>query len=504
MRFRLPAHRSTWTLLAGVFAWAACSGDANDGTTDDTVGVETPAVPGPNDTATDDTGSDDTAAADTGLDVPEPDVVQVFLLAGQSNMAGRASSAELPVQLGLEQPDVRLLYSGGGSHPPDTLVPLQPGSGSGFGPEVSFGRAVADLTPDADVVLIKHAVGGTNLFDDWDPSTGPEYQELRRTVADGLQALVDEGLTAEIRGFAWLQGEADVVQGRSQAEYTSDLIELIDAVRTDFAGGDDLRFVIGRLSDRQFEGDGDLEPGREAIQAAQDEVGGKTTNVAVVDTDRLRLQDDRHYDAPSQVAMGTLLARALLEAPQASNIARFDFGRTGQPLAAEEPGWTPLQLQQFGRPGAVSVVDPATGWTITVQPNGVDLIGRDRSPLAATVASAFTLEAVYTDFVTAWESLTIRGLDASRTYDVQVPMFDDDATQVRTQTLTQVGAGTDVELGETDGPGPGPDPELTDDLVFSIVGRGLTPESDGSLTFVCSNSVTVDRCLANGLVISEN
>ncbi|MEM6926814.1 MAG: sialate O-acetylesterase [Myxococcota bacterium] len=493
------ADRPLGLLLGCMLAGAACSGDPAETTIEDTAIEDTAIEQPPADTSADDTGP-----GDTGENVPEPDVVQVFLLAGQSNMAGRARATALPAQLQLPQSDVRLFYSGGGSLTPDLLSPLQPGSGTDVGPELSLGRALADLAPDSDVVLIKHAVGGTNLFDDWDPDTGSQYQELAATVADGLLALVDEGLTPEIRGFAWLQGEADVVQGRSQAEYANDLTELIEAVRSDFAGGDDLRFVIGRLSDRQFDGNVDLEVGREAIQAAQEDVAGTVANVALVDTDRLRLRDDRHYDAPSQVAMGTLMARALLDAPQTSAIARFDFGLAEEPLAFEEPQWTPLQLTFSGRPGAVLAVDPATGWAVALESSGSNIIGRNRSPLEATVGSAFTLEAVYSDFITGWNVLTVHGLDPSRTYDVQVPMFDDDPAQARTQTLTLITEVTEVGLGTTDGPGPGPGPVLTDDLAFSIEGSALSPEPSGTLTFVCTNSATGDRCLANGLVISEN
>ncbi|MEN0061045.1 MAG: sialate O-acetylesterase [Myxococcota bacterium] len=479
--------------LAGLLA-AGCTGESNEDNPEDPGTTET-GTADPEDTSTDDTGTDD-----TGTDLPEPDV-QVVLLAGQSNMAGRASAADLPAQLQVSQDDVQLFYSGGGSLIPDILTPLESGSGSDLGPEVTLGRTLADLVPDDDFVLIKHAVGGTSLFEDWDPDTGVEYQELSDTVADGLQALVDQGLTPEVRGFVWLQGEADVVQGRTQEQYTADLTAFVNAVRTDFAGGDDLRFVVGRLSDRQFAGSG-FSNGREDIQAAQDEVAGTVANVALVDTDDLTLNDDRHYDTAGQLAMGTLLARALLEQPQASDTAQFDFGLVGQKLDIEEPGFTPLQLKSGGSSDSVLVVDPASGWTIRLDSADPDtnLIGRNRGPLGTPVGSAFTLEAVYIDFVTAIRTFTIGGLDPARTYDVQFWMFDDNTSDLRTQTLTLTDG---TELGSTDGPG-NEDRELTDDDAFSIVGRALTPEPDGTLTLTCANSVTVDRCLTNGIVITEN
>lgn len=486
---RLRLH--TALALGGLLAAAGCAGESDDDKTAD---------PGTTETGGDTGTAEDTATDDTGTDLPEPDVVQVVVLAGQSNMAGRASAADLPAQLQVSQEDVQLFYSGGGALIPNVLTPLQAGSGADLGPEVTLGRTLADLGPDDDFVLIKHAVGGTSLFEDWDPDTGVEYQELADTLDDGLQALVEQGLTPEVCGFVWLQGEADVVQGRTQEQYTADLTAFVDAVRTDFAGGSDLRFVVGRLSDRQFAGSG-LVGGREAIQAAQDDVAGAVTNVALVDTDALTLNDDRHYDTPGQLAMGTLLARALLEQPQASDTAQFDFGRVGESLDMEEPGFTPLQLRQNGVSGSVFVVDPLTGWTIRLDSTGSNLIGRNRGPLEAPIGRTFTLEAVYVDFITAIGTFVIGGLDPAHTYDVQFRMFDDDSSSLRTQTLALANG---TELGSTNGPGAGSDRALTDNDVFSIVGSALTPEPDGTLTLTCTNSVTVDRCLTNGIVITEN
>ena len=88
---------------------------------------------------------------------------EVFLLAGQSNMDGRGAKKELVGRLAEyaePQKDVPLAFAAGGLHRLLTLsegfVPLAPGySGTPgkkagglpsntFGPEVSFGRAMAD------------------------------------------------------------------------------------------------------------------------------------------------------------------------------------------------------------------------------------------------------------------------------------------------------------------------------------------------------------------------
>ena len=75
-----------------------------------------------------------------------PAVTRVFLLAGQSNMEGTGLCAKLKPPLSEPQKDVRYWNDG--------WVPLKPGFGHNFnygdvdpkqfGPEVSFGRAMAD------------------------------------------------------------------------------------------------------------------------------------------------------------------------------------------------------------------------------------------------------------------------------------------------------------------------------------------------------------------------
>ncbi|MCB0221709.1 MAG: hypothetical protein KDH09_18575, partial [Chrysiogenetes bacterium] len=69
--------------------------------------------------------------------------MDVYILAGQSNMEGRAHRKDLPQELARPRPDI--LYFCG-----DTWEPLAPGgsrkppSPDGFGPEITFGRTLAN------------------------------------------------------------------------------------------------------------------------------------------------------------------------------------------------------------------------------------------------------------------------------------------------------------------------------------------------------------------------
>jgi len=132
------------------------------------------------------------------------DPVKVFLPGGQSNLDGRAATSGLPAELQVPQDEALFFYRGNAS-----LTALRPGSGADCGPEITFGRIIADTFPDDDFALIKHAVGGTNLTADWDPVTGGTYSAFRTTVSNGLAAWTNAGHDYQIVGMLWTQGERD-------------------------------------------------------------------------------------------------------------------------------------------------------------------------------------------------------------------------------------------------------------------------------------------------------
>lgn len=229
------------------------------------------------------------------------DHVRVFLLGGQSNMLGRAVSSGLPtspVNLQLPQDDVLLYYG-------STLTTLRPGSGkftTEFGPEVSFGRAIADASPQYTYALIKGAVGGTGLWDDWNPTTGAVYADFRNTVAAGLAALQAAGHTTEIVGMLWHQGENDAIQGQ-EANYAGNLTAFIADVRSRY--GAKLPFIIGE----PWRGSG---PAFVTVAEAQEAVAAADPYSSFIVTSDLTLFETYHFDAPSQVTIGQRFAQSYL------------------------------------------------------------------------------------------------------------------------------------------------------------------------------------------------
>jgi len=218
--------------------------------------------------------------------------VKVFLLGGQSNMVGNYTlTSELPAVLQDPQADV-LFYDGG-------LKTLRPGSGQEFGPEVTFGRSIADAFPSETFCLIKYAVNGSSLLSNWNPATGNSYASFNARVVNGLAALTAAGHTYEIAGMLWTQGEAET-GGTTTQVYQAALDEFIADVRTRY--GPSLPFFVSRLSNGQT---GLPSGGLSTIRAAQEYVAANDPNTYLVDTDGFSIYTDNvHFVAAGQIALG--------------------------------------------------------------------------------------------------------------------------------------------------------------------------------------------------------
>lgn len=257
-------------------------------------------------------------AADPGGVKPEYDI---FLLVGQSNMDGRGPVAGLRGDLAKfaqARPDVRIGYSIGGLHRPlrvsDGFEALRPGcSGTPknaggtpptntFGPEVSFGAAMADAFPGRKILLLKVAEGGTSLAADWDPQQ-PEklYARFLRYVESAQAKIRDEGGTGQLRGMVWMQGESD--SSLPAGKYRELLTAFIAKVRADLAAPA-LPFVIGQVYDNGK---------RDQVIAGQKAVAKEVPATGFVPADDLKTFDSgTHYDAASQIKLGAACAKEML------------------------------------------------------------------------------------------------------------------------------------------------------------------------------------------------
>ncbi|MBL9215704.1 MAG: hypothetical protein JNG83_09535 [Opitutaceae bacterium] len=268
-------------------------------------------------------------AAVGGAAAPDPaPAVAVFLLAGQSNLAGRGAASGLPADYPRASDRVRLDYvcsfgAKGAGGPPEPhrsggWVPVRPSPKHAstpeghFGPEIGFARILADRQPARPIALIKHGRGATSLAVDWDPAaaSGPRhYAEFVAQARAALRRLAAEGARVELAGFVWCQGEADSTRPDWAEAYGRNLAALIARVREDFAAPGLPVLVV-------LSGDNPADPRRRhaaVVRAAQRAVVARDPRAALVAGDDLTLFDDVHYDAPSQRELGERLGRAYVE-----------------------------------------------------------------------------------------------------------------------------------------------------------------------------------------------
>ncbi|MEM7309279.1 MAG: sialate O-acetylesterase [Planctomycetota bacterium] len=272
--------------------------------------------------------------------------VDVFLLAGQSNMEGVGRARLLPWT-----PDrargTSLYHSDavGSDGQSGRWRPLGPaGWKGGSAPHFGIEVALDELSPaGSEVFLIKHAVGGTSLASDWAPRDGPEYGRLQRVVQAALAELEARGHEPVVRGVFWIQGEADAKDASSAAGYLRNLADFIATLRDSlapYAPSDDptaIRFVLGQVmpDGTPDTAAGRAYPFRATVRAALVAVASRAPNVAVVRTDRsfethasdrdgYRDEDNAHFSAAGLLKLGRRMAAEMAageRSPQAAPAA---------------------------------------------------------------------------------------------------------------------------------------------------------------------------------------
>jgi len=234
--------------------------------------------------------ADTIATHENPVDSGKKTPLEIYILAGQSNMVGMGSMKHLDelVQVNCtshckphNEYRQRLWDEHTASYKVSNNVyinfesrhgPLTVGYGAKnrMGPELMFGwnmgRDAQRRNKDQKVLLIKEAWGGKDLGVDFRPPLSGEGtyenrkpiqygQYYRRMVTETLEIL--NNLTAvvptykeedgyELKGFVWFQGWNDLVQYPMVDEYQYNLANLIRDVRKDF-DAPNLPFIVGEL-----------------------------------------------------------------------------------------------------------------------------------------------------------------------------------------------------------------------------------------------------------------
>ena len=168
----------------------------------------------------------------------EPDKnFHLYLLVGQSNMAGRGVVDEESKKT---DPRVLMFTKEMKWEPAKDPIHFDK-SAAGVGPGLSFGKKMAEADSKVKIGLVPCAVGGTSIKV-WVP--GAEDRATKTHPYDDMLKRVKEAQKSGVfRGIIWHQGEAD--RGSSDT-YGKLLTELVERLRKDL-GQPDIPFVAGEL-----------------------------------------------------------------------------------------------------------------------------------------------------------------------------------------------------------------------------------------------------------------
>jgi len=230
--------------------------------------------------------------------LPDPNF-HLYLLIGQSNMAGRGKTDEESQNT---KPRVLMFTKELAWKPAsDPLHFDKPFAG--VGPGLAFGKQMAATNARICIGLIPCAVGGTSIKA-WAP--GAEDQATHTHPYDDMLKRVREAQKMGVlKGILWHQGEAD---RSASATYDQSLASLIARLRREF-DAPNVPFVAGELGTFNSENLADTEKFNAVLQNLTNTVKG----YAWVSSRGLRDRGDHlHFDAVSARILGQRYAEAML------------------------------------------------------------------------------------------------------------------------------------------------------------------------------------------------
>jgi len=236
-----------------------------------------------------------TATAETQT---QPEGLQLFLLIGQSNMAGRGV---VEAQDRVPHPGVFMLTKELAWVPAVDPMHFDKPERIGTGLGRTFGIELAKSDPAAVIGLVPAAFGGSALAE-WAPGQ-PHYVNA---LARAKEALRHGRLT----GILWHQGESDSSAEKSVL-YAERFAQMIAQLRVDL-GAQDVPVIVGET--------GRFRPDGAAINAVLARLPELVPHCAYVSAEGLADQGDKlHFDSASFRELGRRYAvawQALQPAPQ--------------------------------------------------------------------------------------------------------------------------------------------------------------------------------------------
>ncbi|TDE14714.1 sialate O-acetylesterase [Dyadobacter psychrotolerans] len=223
-----------------------------------------------------------------------PEKMDLYLLIGQSNMAGRGKLSETT-----QQTNENIWVINGKNEWVMAKDPLHydKPAAVGVGPGLSFAKAISEYHPEKKIGLIPCAVGGSGI-DDW--VTGKKHDQTGIFSYDSMLARVKEAQKhGKIKGIIWHQGESDSSPEKS-AVYEQKLTAFFKLLRKQ-TGTKKTPLILGTLGDFYVA----KRPDASKVNQIMHDYASKHKHAYVVSSSGLTdLGDGTHFNTQSAQELG--------------------------------------------------------------------------------------------------------------------------------------------------------------------------------------------------------
>jgi len=225
----------------------------------------------------------------------EPAAREIYLLIGQSNMAGRGVVEESDRQT---DPRIWMFAESGEWKPAEEPIRYDKPAHAGVGPGLAFGRAMAKALPAAEIGLVNRAFGGTTVA---------QWKKGGQLYNDAVSAAKAAAGQGTIRGILWHQGESDY-RRMVKETYKAAMVELIANLRKDL-GVPELPVVLGELGSYLQPTD----PSPQVVNDVLHEISKEIPKVGIASSEGLKDKGDKlHFDTASQRIFGQRYAAEMI------------------------------------------------------------------------------------------------------------------------------------------------------------------------------------------------
>lgn len=233
------------------------------------------------------------------ISAAEPAALDLYLLVGQSNMAGRGQVSDAD-----RKADPRILVLNAENtwvsqgEPIHFDKPAMVGVGLGF----TFAKLTADKNPGVTIGLIPCAVGGTPVSR-WMPGADLYKEALARA-----KIALKRG---QLKGILWHQGEAECGDKARADAYAQTLVAVAAGFRRDLKAPD-VPFIAGQLGEFLYTRTGNKSPYARVVNEQIDSLPTLLPHAAVASSAGLAHKgDELHFSAEAQREFGRRYFAAL-------------------------------------------------------------------------------------------------------------------------------------------------------------------------------------------------